>query len=67
MNKYSDRILRQQFDENEKVNALLNKLNESSGPMDKTEIDALVKQIAELDDKTRTVTQEDILAAQVGK
>ena len=35
MNKYTDRIQRQQADSNEKVNALLSRLDESKEPMDK--------------------------------
>ena len=35
MQKYTDRVQRQQVDANEKVNALLSKLDESKEPMDK--------------------------------
>ena len=62
MDKYSERIQRQQVDQNEKVNELLSRLDESKKPLDRAEIDALVAMITELDDKPKTISEDQVIS-----
>ena len=55
MTKYSERIVKQYVDENQKVNKLMDYLTESKEPVNKAEIDEIVSQIKEMEDQQKRV------------
>lgn len=60
MQKYSQRVIKEYVQSNEKVDQLLTFLAESSKKLSKADIDALVARIIELDDKPKTIKDQEV-------
>lgn len=48
------------------MNELLSRLEESKKPLDREEVDALVAMIAELDDKPKTISEDEVVSMTKG-